>query len=85
MKKKIRLNWKNIGKVIIFIICFGFVMYDFYMLGIYPILTGKLVGWTMMGFMSFVTALIMLASIYEDFKEETKNVSNTGTVKHKTK
>lgn len=85
MKKKTKLNWRNISKVIVFVICLGFIMYDFYMLGIYPMLTGKLVGWTMIGFISFVAALFMLVSIYEDFKEETKNVSNTGTVKHKTK
>ena len=85
MKKKTKLNWRNISKVIVFVICLGFVMYDFYMLMIYPIFTGQLVGWTMIGFISFVAALFMLVSIYEDFKEETKNVSNTGNVKHKTK
>ena len=85
MEKKTRLNWRNISKVIVFVICLGFIGYDFYMLMIYPIFTGQLVGWTMIGFISFVAALFMLVSIYEDFKEETKNVSNTGTVKHKTK
>lgn len=85
MKKKTKLNWKNISKVIVFVICLGFVMYDFYMLMIYPLITGQMVGWTMIGFISFVAALFMLVSIYEDFKEETKNVSNTGNVKHKTK
>ena len=85
MKKKTKLNWRNISKVIVFVICLGFVMYDFYMLMIYPIFTGQLVGWTMIGFISFVAALFMLVSIYEDFKEETKNVSNTGNVKHTNK
>ena len=85
MKKKTKLNWRNISKIIVFVICLGFIMYDFYMLMIYPILTGHLIGWTMIGFISFVAALFMLVSIYEDFKEETKNVSNTGTVRHTNK
>lgn len=85
MKKKTKLNWRNISKVIVFVICLGFVMYDFYMLMIYPLITGQMIGWTMIGFISFVAALFMIVSIYEDFKEETKNVSNTGTVKHTNK
>lgn len=85
MKKKTKLNWRNISKVIVFVICLGFIMYDFYMLMIYPLITGQMISWTMIGFISFVAALFMLVSIYEDFKEETKNVSNTGNVKHKTK
>ena len=85
MKKKTKLNWRNISKIIVFVICLGFIMYDFYMLMIYPIFTGQMVGWTMIGFISFVAALFMLVSIYEDFKEETKNVSNIGPVKHKIK
>lgn len=85
MEKKTKLNWRNISKIIVFIICLGFIMYDFYMLMIYPLITGQMVGWTMIGFISFVAALFMLVSIYEDFKEETKNVSNTGTVKHTNK
>ena len=72
MKKKTKLNWRNISKVIVFVICLGFIMYDFYMLMIYPMFTGQMVGWTMIGFISFVAALFMLVSIYEDFKEETK-------------
>ena len=85
MKKKTKLNWRNISKVIVFVICLGFIMYDFYMLMIYPMFTGQMVGWTMIGFISFVAALFMLVSIYEDFKEETKNVSNNGTVRHNNK
>lgn len=85
MKKKTKLNWRNISKIIVFVICLGFIMYDFYMLMIYPLITGQMISWTMIGFISFVAALFMLVSIYEDFKEETKNVSNTGTVKHKIK
>ena len=85
MKKKTKLNWRNISKVIVFVICLGFIMYDFYMLMIYPLITGQMISWTMIGFISFVAALFMLVSIYEDFKEETKNVSNTGTVRHNNK
>ena len=85
MKKKTKLNLRNISKVIVFVICLGFIMYDFYMLMIYPLITGQMISWTMIGFISFVAALFMLVSIYEDFKEETKNVSNTGTVKHTNK
>ena len=85
MKKKTKLNWRNISKIIVFVICLGFIMYDFYMLMIYPLITGQMISWTMIGFISFVAALFMLVSIYEDFKEETKNVSNTGTVKHTNK
>ena len=85
MKKQTKLNWRNISKVIVFVICLGCIMYDFYMLMIYPLITGQMISWTMIGFISFVAALFMLVSIYEDFKEETKSVSNTGNVKHKTK
>ena len=85
MKQKTKLKWKNIGKLVLFMVCLGIVMYDFYMVMIYPTITGNLVCWTMVGFISFIVTLFILVSIYEDFKEETKNVSNTGTVKHKNK
>ena len=85
MKKKTKLNWKNIGKVIVFIICLGFIMYDFYMLMIYPFMSGRLVSWTLIGFITFAAALWIMVAIYQEFDEQTKNVSNTGTVKHKIK
>lgn len=85
MEKKTKLNWKNIGKVIVFILCFGFILYDLYMLFVYPFITGRLVGFTLIGFITFVAALWILVAIYQDFDEQTKNVPNTGTVRHNNK
>lgn len=76
-----KINYKNVFKLIIFVICAGIIVYDLYMLIIYPIVSGVLTGWTIFGFTSFISSIYICADIYEQIK----NVSNTGTVKHKNK
>ena len=76
-----KINYKNVFKLIIFVICLGIIVYDLYMLIIYPLISGVLTGWTLFGFTSFVASIYICVDIYDQIK----NVSNTGTVKHTTK
>ena len=76
-----KINYKNIFKLIIFVICAGIILYDLYMLIIYPLVSGVLTGWTLFGFTSFIVSVYICVDIYDQIK----NVSNTGTVKHKNK
>lgn len=78
---KTKINCKNVFKLLIFVICSGTIIYDLYMLLIYPLLFDKLTGWTLYGFISFVVSIYICIDIYKQIK----NVSNTGTVKHKNK
>lgn len=75
---KTKLKWKNILKLIVFIVSVGIIIYDLFMLLIYPFISGTLTSWTLFGFITFIVAVYLSVDIYEQIK----NVSNTGTVKH---
>lgn len=76
---KTKINYKNVLKLAIFVICVGIILYDLYMILIYPLVSGVLTTWTMFGFISFIVSIYICIDIYSQIK----NVSNTGIVKHK--
>ena len=65
-KKKIRVI--NVLKLVILTACLGLIIYDLYMLLIYPIITKVLTSWTMYGFLTFVLAVIISLNIIEQIK-----------------
>lgn len=67
MKKK-KIKVINIFKLIILAACLGLIIYDLYMLLIYPIITKVLTSWTMYGFLTFVLAVIISLNIIEQIK-----------------
>lgn len=48
--------------------CLGLIIYDLYMILIYPIVNKVLVNWTMFGFLTFALAVIISLNIIEQIK-----------------
>lgn len=67
MKKK-KIKVINIFKLIILAACLGLIIYDLYMILIYPIVNKVLVNWTMFGFLIFALAVIISLNIIEQIK-----------------
>ena len=67
MKKK-KIKVINIFKLIILTACLGLIIYDLYMLLVYPIITKVLTSWTMYGFLTFALAVIISLNIIEQIK-----------------
>ena len=67
MKKK-TVRVINVLKLVILTACLGLIIYDLYMLLIYPIITKVLTSWTMYGFLTFVLAVIISLNIIEQIK-----------------
>lgn len=65
-KKEVRVI--NVLKLVILTACLGLIIYDLYMLLIYPIITKVLTSWTMYGFLTFVLAVIISLNIIEQIK-----------------
>ena len=65
-KKKVRVI--NVLKLVILTACLGLIIYDLYMILIYPIITKVLTSWTMYGFLTFVLAVIISLNIIEQIK-----------------
>jgi len=80
--KKLKVKWKNVIKLLLFIFCVSIILHDIYMLTVHSWITGNLYGWTWVGLLTFFICLITAGMIYEDLEEQTKSVSNTGTVRH---
>lgn len=66
--KKTKIKVINIFKLIILTACLGLIIYDLYMLLIYPIITKFLTSWTIYGFLTFVLAVIISLNIIEQIK-----------------
>jgi hypothetical protein len=66
--KKTKIKVINIFKLIILAACLGLIIYDLYMLLIYPIITKVLTSLTMYGFLTFVLAVIISLNIIEQIK-----------------
>ena len=76
-----KIKWRNVGKLFVFIISTITVLHDLYMVTVYTTLTGKLMGWTYFGFITFCIALYFAYTIYEDFKNQIKK---SGDITHTT-
>lgn len=63
-----KINKKNVAKLIVLIVNLEIVIYDLFMILIYPIITGELTGWTSFGFATFIISLIISISIIEQIK-----------------
>lgn len=68
--KKLKIKWNNVALLIILLVCGGVVIHDLYMLTIYSWITGKMVGWTWFGFLTFILAVAIGGEIFEYFEEE---------------
>ena len=73
-----KINWKNVMKLIIMFISMLVILHDTYKLTIYSSITGKLVGFTWFGFITFILCIGLVIAIYEDIK----CVSKKGSLQH---
>lgn len=69
-KKKIKIKWLNVALVVVFLMCLYVILHDMFMLTIYSWITGKMVGWTWFGFLTFILAVAIGGEIFEYFEEE---------------
>ena len=74
-----KIKWLNVMKSIIFILCVYMILHDLYRLTIECFISGKLYGWTWIGFITFILFFVVASMIYEDFKEETRKSGNLTT------
>lgn len=68
--KKIKIKWKNIALLGVLLLCAYIVAHDLFMLTIYSWITGKYIGWTWFGFLTFLTAFAVGGEIVDYFVEE---------------
>lgn len=68
--KRIKIKWKNVALAIVFLICAYVVLHDMFMLTIYSWITGQMVGWTWLGFLTFILAIAVGGEIFEYFEDE---------------
>ncbi len=73
MKKK-KIKWGNVIKAVIFLLCIGVMIHDFYMLTIYSFITNQLTQLTWFGLGTLILAIITASLIYEDFEEQIENI-----------
>lgn len=76
-KKKLKIKWINVIKLIVFIFCISMILHDMYMLTIGSWVTGNLYGWTWYGFLTFILFCTVAGMIYEDFEEQIKETPVT--------
>jgi len=69
-KKRLKIKWVNVIKLIVFIFCISMILHDIFMLTIYGWVTGNLYGWTWLGFITFILFCSIAGMIYEDFEEQ---------------
>ena len=67
-----KLNWKNIGLAILFILAIGVIGHDLYLVGVKSIITGTTISWTWFGFITFGIAVLTAEVIYQYFEDYTK-------------
>ena len=73
-KKRVKIKWLNVIKLIIFIFCVYMILHDLYMITISSWITGKMCSWTWLGFMTFILFIIIAGAIYDDFEEQIKSI-----------
>ena len=67
-----KLNWKNIGLAILFILAIEVIGHDLYLVGFKSIITGTTISWTWFGFITFGIAVLTVDVIYQYFEDYTK-------------
>lgn len=84
-KKKIKIKWVNVIKLIALIFCISMILYNLYMLTIYSWATKKILGFSWFGLITFILYCGWSFQICLDFKEEMEKTQVTGTNSRLTK
>lgn len=75
-KKRVKIKWLNVIKLILFIFCVYMILHDLYMITIHSYITGNMYNWTWLGFITFILFIIVAGAIYDDFEEQTKSIQS---------
>lgn len=57
--KRRKLKWKNILLLVVLIACISLIIHDIYMNTIYTFISGRIVGWTWFGFLTYIMAFVV--------------------------
>lgn len=69
-KKRLKIKWRNVALLGVLLLCAYIVGHDMFMLTIYSWITGKMLGWTWFGFLTFIIAFAVGGEIIEYFIDE---------------
>lgn len=69
-RKKLKIKWGNIALLGVLLLCAYIVIHDMFMLTIYSWITGQMLGWTWLGFITFIISFAVSGEIIEYFYEE---------------
>lgn len=75
-KKRVKIKWLNVVKLILFIFCVYMILHDLYMITIHSYITGNMYSWTWLGFITFILFIVVAGAIYDDFEEQTKSIQS---------
>lgn len=76
-RKKLKIKWKNVVKLIVFIFCILMIFHDLFMLTIGSWISGNLYSWTWFGFITFLLFCSIACMIYADFEEQIEKTQAT--------
>ena len=76
-RKKLKIKWKNVVKLIVFIFCISMIFHDLFMLTIGSWISGNLYSWTWFGFITFLLFCSIACMIYADFEEQIEKTQAT--------
>lgn len=68
--KKTKIKWGNVVKLIIALFCIGVILHDLYLV------TFKFAMFTWLGLGTHIFCWVIVATVYEDFEEQIKNIQS---------
>lgn len=72
--KRVKIKWSNVIKLILFVFCVYMILHDLYMITIHSYIAGNMYRWTWLGFVTFISFIIVASEIYDDFEEQIKSI-----------
>lgn len=76
-----KIKWENVIKSGVLLICLSIMLHDMFYL-MYGVITGNSIGWTTLGFITFLLITGIGSILFDDLEEQIKNVENICTVNH---
>lgn len=82
-RKKAKLKWKNLFKLLLFITLIMIILHDFYIISINSWITGKQATMTVFGLLTGAVNCFVAAVLYEDLEEELRKNSKKKTTPYR--
>ena len=68
--KKRKIKWKNVLAFVLLIGSIAMILYQFYILAIYPVLTGQLTGLTYTGLLVMILIILIANWSFETLRDD---------------